>query len=111
MVKERHPLHVGVASNVDHVLHRAVSPPRLLRVLVAEVLRIVDQEIGALEEAGVGEIVTAPRDVAAAAELRLVRLVVRGVDHRGSVDLEPIPEGERGVVQVHGANGDVTDLE
>jgi len=77
-----------------------VTPPGPGRVLLGEVLGIVDQQIGPLTEAGVLEIVAAQGQVTATGEPPVMGFMVGGVHQGRPVDLESVPEREGGMVEI-----------
>ena len=79
------------AADVDRVLDRAVSPADAAGVLLRCVLRVVDHDVGALEERDVAIVVAVRSHVAARAEGGVERLVVGDVAHDGAVALEAVP--------------------
>ena len=111
VVVEHEPTHTGCSGQRDGVLHRAVTPADLGRVAGGVVLRVVHHHVGIGEEVRVAGVGSAQPRQGAAGKSRVMGLVVGGVHDGGAVGLDAETEGERGVVQVLGPDGRVTDLE
>ena len=111
VVVEHEPTHTGCSGQRDGVLHCAVTPADLGRVAGGVILRVVHHHVGIGEEVRVAGVGSAQPRQSAAGESRVVGLVVGGVHDGGAVGLDAETERERGVVQVLGADGRVTDLE
>ena len=104
-------LHVGGGRRLDHVLHGAVAPADLGGILVGRVLSVVDDEIRSREKLLVSRVLASPRDGVTGGEAPRVRFVVRRVDDDHARALEPVADGERGVMQILRRHLDVTELE
>ena len=112
MVEQRHPSDLRRLGDVDDVLDRAVAPADLGGVLGREVLGVVDHEVGAAEERDVlGLLAVVVLQSVRTGRTADRRLVIGGVHDRCAVDLEPVAEGQRRVVEVPRRDGDVVDLE
>src|SRR6266478_265592 len=102
VMREREPLHPGCAGELHDVVERAVSPVLPCPVLLGRVLRVVDDEIGVGQEAGVTAVALVedrfdpPGRGIAAPEGAAERLVVARVDDRGAVGLEAVAERHGG---------------
>ena len=94
VVVERDAADIGAASEIDDVFDGAVAPTHVVAVLGSEVLRVVDEQIGAADETGVGVVVTVPCQVAADGERLFVWFMIRRVHDDGAVHLDPVAEGE-----------------
>ena len=99
------------ACDVDHVLHGAVAPPDSVGVLGSEVLRVVDDHVGTLQELNVPGVVPVRQHVTARAERGIERLVVGDVADDGAIALDPIPQSECRVIQVLRPHHEIADLE
>ena len=107
----------------DGVVHRrlggAVAPAHLVRVLIEAVLRVVDDDVGAGEELDVTAILAVHgwrrsrpgRGRDGSDEPGCVGLVIDRVDHRDRAHLEPIAQGQRGMIQVLGDHTHAADGE
>ncbi len=71
----------------------------------------MNQQIGTAHELGVGDVVTVPAQVAACGERLVVWFVIGRVHDDRAVDLDPVAEGERGVVEVTGHDRGVVDAQ
>ena len=94
MVKQDELAHARLAGEIGHVVDGAVPPAALCRILMVQVLRIVDEHVGAFEEgqvpyvAGVHGRPELPRRLAGPP----IGLMVAGVDDRVPADAQPIAE-------------------
>ncbi len=87
-----------------------MAPADLGRVLFGGVLRVVDEKIRALDELGMSQILAGDLSAAGSQQAR-VGFVVTGIHHHCLVDLQPITERERWMVQIAGGNLDIVDVE
>ena len=111
MVEQDRAVHAGRARDVDHVLHGAVSPPDPGGVLRSVVLRVVDDDVGALQELNVSGVIAVRQHVSARAQRGIERLVVGDVADHSAIALDAIPKCERRVVQVVRPYHQIADLE
>src|SRR4029450_7209317 len=112
-VKAPHLAPPGQQGIVDRTLHRGVPPALFGWELVQGVLRVVDKQIRALEEPEVTLVFLMHRDSARQRPQRVqgMRLMIGGVDQRGAVRFQAIPEGEGGMIQILRGDADAPDLE
>ena len=119
MVKEHQRPNPGGEGDVDRVLDRAVAPTRLVRQLATRVLRVVHEDVGALEEldvalvAGVRQvrrIERSDRTICAPGWVG-VRLVVGAVHEGGRPGRHAVADARRGVVDELARDVDAPDRE
>ena len=107
---ESKALYSRLLAQPQRVIDRAVTPADLGRVLIRGVLPIVDEEIGSFDELRMAQILA--RDLSFPASQRAgVGLVIAAINHGHPVRLEPIAEGQGGVVQVMRGDLDIVDDE
>ncbi len=111
VVVQRHACNVGPPRHVDDVLDRAVAPADMVAELRREVLRVVDQQIGAGEPGRMRIVVAVSSDVAPGGQVVVVGLMVGCVHDHRTIDLESVAEGERRMVEEPGVDVDVVDVE
>ena len=107
---ESKALYSRLLAQPQRVIDRAVTPADLGRILIRGVLPIVDEEIGSFDELRMAQILA--RDLSFPASQRAgVGLVIAAINHGHPVRLEPIAEGQGGMVQVMRGDLDIVDDE
>src|SRR6266498_1646555 len=110
MMGQRNPLRSRMLPNSYRIFHGTMPPANLGRVLFGSVLRIMDEKIRSLKEVSVPAIL--PCDFTLArCECSRIGFVVTGIHERCPVDLQPIPQRERRMVEVTGRDPDIVDVE
>jgi hypothetical protein len=87
-----------------------MAPADLGWIFFGSVLRVVDEEIRAIDEFGVSQILPGDIPLAGCQHAR-VGFVVTGIHHRYPVGLQPITERERWMIQIVGGDFDIVDIE
>ena len=111
MVEQRQLAHPPGRGHVDREFSRAVAPADVGLVFGPRELRVVDQQVGAVDEAGELALFGGLRWPLAACQRQRMRLVVGGVDDGRAVGLDAVAQRQRRVVHVVGADAHVVDLE